>query len=321
MNKDLRIVFMGTPEFAVASLDALYKNSFNIVGVITTADKKAGRGKKLHVAAVKQYALDHDIPILNPQNLKDPTFLEELNTWKADLQIVVAFRMLPAVVWDAPKFGTFNLHGSLLPQYRGAAPINHALINGETETGVTTFFLDKKIDTGRIIAQNKCKISDTDNAEDIHDKLMNIGANLVVETVELIIKGTVNSIHQEDFNDGKELKPAPKIFKEDGLINWNNNARSIYNKIRGLSPYPTAWTRLKDMNNNTELTLKIYTTIISNEKSTSPGSISTDGKTYFRIHTLDYSVEIQELQLQGKKRMKIADFLRGFTITEHYLCL
>ena len=199
MNKDLRIVFMGTPDFAVASLDALYKESFNIVGVITTADKRAGRGKKLHVSAVKQYALDHGLPVLTPTNLKDPIFLEDLKNWKADLQIVVAFRMLPAVVWQAPKFGTFNLHGSLLPQYRGAAPINHAIINGEKETGVTTFFLDKEIDTGRIIAQKKCDILDNDMAGDVHDKLMNIGASLVVETVNSILNESVNTISQDDF--------------------------------------------------------------------------------------------------------------------------
>lgn len=320
MNKNLRIVFMGTPEFAVTSLDALYKRSFNIVGVITTADKRAGRGKKLHVSAVKQYALDHNIPILTPQNLKDPSFLEELKSWKAELQIVVAFRMLPAVVWQAPKFGTFNLHGSLLPQYRGAAPINHAIINGETETGVTTFFLDKEIDTGRIIEQRKCEISNMDNAGDLHDKLMNIGASLVVDTVDSIIEGKVKTIAQEDFSEGSILKSAPKIFKEDGLIDWTNQATIIYNKIRGLSPYPTAWTRLRNMNNNTELTLKLYQTKISKDKSTHPGSINTDGKTYLNIQTRDYSIEIQELQLQGKKRMKVADFLRGFPISDHYRC-
>ena len=313
MNKDLRIVFMGTPEFAVASLAALYEASYHVVGVITTADNRAGRGKKMQVSAVKQYALDHHIPVLTPLNLKDEKFLEELKQWNADLQIVVAFRMLPEIVWAAPKYGTFNLHASLLPQYRGAAPINHAIMNGETESGVTTFFLDKEIDTGRIIAQKKCEIGNTDNAGDLHDKLMNLGAALVKETVQSIIDGTVQTISQEENMKGIELKKAPKIFKEDGIINWDQSASQINNKIRGLSPYPTAWTMLHNVNNNTELSMKIYASKVYEKNLASSGKINCDSKTYFRINASDYCIDIQEIQLQGKKRMKIADFLRGFS--------
>ncbi len=321
MNKDLRIVFLGTPEFAVASLAALYEASYNIVGVVSTADKRSGRGKKNHVSAVKQYALDHHLPILTPLNLKDPQFVEELNKWKPDLQIVVAFRMLPEIVWQAPKFGTFNLHASLLPQYRGAAPINHAIINGEKESGVTTFFLDKKIDTGRIIAQKKCKISKLDTAGDLHDRLMSLGAILVKETVKSISEGTVETIAQRDFMGDITLYAAPKIFKEDGLIDWNQKSVSIHNKIRGLSPYPSAWTTLIEMNKNTELTLKIYATRMTNESSSSPGFIKSDGKSFLYIQTIDYCIDVRELQLQGKKRMKIEDFLRGFPISEEWQCL
>jgi methionyl-tRNA formyltransferase len=266
----------------------------------------------MQVSAVKQYALEHQIPVLTPLNLKDENFLEDLQQWNADLQIVVAFRMLPEIVWNAPKYGTFNLHASLLPQYRGAAPINHAIINGETESGVTTFFLDKKIDTGRIIAQKKCAISDTDSAGDLHDKLMDLGAVLVKETVQSIIDGKVNTIAQEEYTKDIELKKAPKVFKEDGLIDWNQEARAIHNKIRGLSPYPTAWTRLRNMNNNADLSMKIYVTRINMDCSDSSSILKSDGKTFLRISALDYCIDIQELQLQGKKRMKVTDFLRGF---------
>ncbi len=323
MNKDLRIVFMGTPEFAVASLAALYDASYNIVGVVTTADKRAGRGKKNHISAVKQYALDKQLPILTPLNLKDPQFLEELSQWKADLQIVVAFRMLPQVVWQAPRYGTFNLHASLLPQYRGAAPINHAIINGEKESGVTTFFLDKEIDTGRIITQKKCKIAETDTAGDLHDSLMELGAGLVKETVQLISMSDnkIIATEQNAFMNDSELKIAPKIFKEFGLIDWKQKSQSIYNKIRGLSPYPAAWTLLQRMNNNTELSLKIYACKMTNKPSSFPGFLESDGKSFLYIHTADYCIEVQDLQLQGKKRMKIADFLRGFPILEQWRCV
>ena len=315
MNKDLRIVFMGTPEFAVASLSALYEASYSVVGVVTTADKKAGRGKKIKMAAVKAYALEKGIPILTPLNLKDPDFLDALRAWEADLQIVVAFRMLPEIVWQTPKYGTFNLHASLLPQYRGAAPINHAIMNGEKESGVSTFFLDKEIDTGRIIAQKKCGISSTDNAEDLHDRLMSLGASLVLETVEAISKGKVTTQPQSDLLGIDNLKKAPKIFKEDGILNWQMKAETIYNKIRALSPYPAAWTVLRDENLNTEYNVKVFSAKIVEGESSISGYLLTDNKTFLRVATNDHLIEIHELQLQGKKRMKVGDFLRGFIIS------
>jgi len=321
MNKELRIVFMGTPEFAVASLDALYKASFHIVGVITTADKKAGRGKKLQESAVKKYAIKKQIPVLTPLNLKDPQFLDVLKKWNANLQVVVAFRMLPAIVWQAPKYGTFNLHASLLPQYRGAAPINHAIINGEKESGVSTFFLDQEIDTGRIIEQKKCSISETDSAGDLHDKLMEMGAGLVVETVKAIANNTVKTQNQEELLGDKNIKLAPKIFKADGQIQWNHSAKDIYNKIRGLSPYPSAWTMIKNSHKNTEMSLKIFASSITKNENGLPGHIKTDGKSYLSIQTSDYLLEIKELQLQGKKRMKTIDFLRGFPISKDWICV
>ena len=315
MNKDLRIVFMGTPEFAVASLAALYEASFNVVGVVTTADKKAGRGKKIKMAAVKAYALEKGIPLLTPLKLKDPEFLDALRAWKADLQIVVAFRMLPEIVWQAPVYGTFNLHASLLPQYRGAAPINHAIMNGEKESGVTTFFLDKEIDTGRIIAQKRCGISPTDNAEDLHDSLMDLGATLVLETVEAISKGGIKTQPQGDLRGNNKLKKAPKIFKEDGILNWEWEAEKIYNKIRALSPYPAAWTVLNDENVTTKYSVKVFSAKIVEGESNKPGALITDSKTFLRVGTNDHMIEINELQMQGKKRMKIGDFLRGFRIS------
>ena len=317
MNKDLRIVFMGTPEFAVASLAALYEASFNVVGVVTTTDKKAGRGKKIKMAAVKTYALEKGIPVLTPLKLKDPEFLDALRAWEADLQIVVAFRMLPEIVWKAPRLGTFNLHSSLLPQYRGAAPINHAIMNGEKESGVTTFFLDKEIDTGRIIAQKKCRISFTDNAEDLHDRLMSLGAKLVLETVDAISNGALKTQPQSDLPGIENLKKAPKIFKEDGVLNWHLNAETIYNKIRALSPYPAAWSILHDENVNAKYSVKIFSSKIVEGESNNPGRLITDNKTFLRVATKDHSIEIYELQLQGKKRMKIGDFLRGFSISHN----
>ncbi|HCO66918.1 MAG TPA: methionyl-tRNA formyltransferase, partial [Dysgonomonas sp.] len=238
-KKDLRIVFMGTPDFAVASLKNLVDNNYTIAGVITMPDKPAGRGHKLQYSAVKQYALDNNLPLLQPEKLKDESFLESLKSWKADLQIVVAFRMLPEVVWNMPRFGTFNLHASLLPQYRGAAPINWAIINGEKETGVTTFFLTHEIDTGKIILQKKVPIMEEDNAGIIHDKLMNIGAGLVCKTVDLLLENKIDGIPQDNLiSDENELKPAPKIFKETCKIDWNKSSASIHNLIRGLSPHP-----------------------------------------------------------------------------------
>lgn len=312
-KEDLRIVFMGTPEFAVSSLDALYNNGYNIVGVITTADKKAGRGKKLQISAVKKYAQEKQIKVLTPLNLKDPGFLIELQALKADLQIVVAFRMLPKQVWDMPLMGTFNLHASLLPQYRGAAPINYAIINGEKQTGVTTFLLDQKIDTGKIIKQERCDISSTETAGGLHDKLMLLGAQLVIETVELIRQDKAIAVNQEGFSDTIQLKTASKIYKDDCLINWNQDAKIIYNFIRGLSPYPAAWTYLNNKSQKEAITMKIYAaSIVESINNIEIGNIYSDGKNYLRVKTMDHSIDILELQLQGKKRMPVADFLRGF---------
>ncbi len=312
MTKDeLRIVYMGTPEFAVASLDALVSGGYNVVGVVTMPDKPAGRGYKVQFSAVKEYALAHNLPLLQPEKLKDEQFLEELKALKADLQIVVAFRMLPEVVWNMPPMGTFNLHGSLLPQYRGAAPINWAIINGEKETGVTTFFLQHEIDTGDLILQKKIAIHRTDNAETIHDQLMALGAQTVVKTVDCILDGTAPKMPQPEV---AELKMAPKIFKETCKINWNSDCESIYNFVRGLSPYPTAWSEL--MNDNREpIPMKIYAVTTEQTSHTyTHGTIITDGKKELKVACKDGFVIIQSLQLSGKKRMNSDEFLRGYKI-------
>ncbi len=309
---------MGTPDFAVESLRILVENSYNIVGVVTMPDKKSGRGHKTQFSAVKKYALEKNLPLLQPEKLKDESFLKQLKEWKADLQIVVAFRMLPEVVWNMPQFGTFNLHASLLPQYRGAAPINWAVINGEKETGVTTFFLTHEIDTGKIILQEKIPVKETDNAGIIHDKLMETGANIVLKTVELIINDKVESFAQEQFyDDNTELKIAPKIFKDTTCrIDWSQSAESIYNLIRGLSPYPTAWTELH-INNNI-LNVKIYSSELINESDLSvPGIIVTDNKSYIKVAADKGYINIRELQLPGKKVMKTEELLRGFKFTEN----
>ena len=312
MTKDeLRIVYMGTPEFAVASLDALVSGGYNVVGVVTMPDKPAGRGYKVQFSAVKEYALAHNLTLLQPEKLKDEQFLEDLKTLKADLQIVVAFRMLPEVVWNMPPMGTFNLHGSLLPQYRGAAPINWAIINGEKETGVTTFFLQHEIDTGDLILQKKIAIHRTDNAETIHDQLMALGAQTVVKTVDCILDGTAPKMPQPA---AAELKIAPKIFKETCKINWNSDCESIYNFVRGLSPYPTAWSEL--MNDNTpSIPMKIYEVTTEQTSHThTHGTIITDGKKELKVACKDGFVIIQSLQLSGKKRMNSDEFLRGYKI-------
>ena len=312
MTKDeLRIVYMGTPEFAVASLDALVSGGYNVVGVVTMPDKPAGRGYKVQFSAVKEYALAHNLPLLQPEKLKDEQFLGELKALKADLQIVVAFRMLPEVVWNMPPMGTFNLHGSLLPQYRGAAPINWAIINGEKETGVTTFFLQHEIDTGDLILQKKIAIHRTDNAETIHDQLMVLGAQTVVETVDCILDGTAPKMPQPEV---AELKMAPKIFKETCKINWNSDCESIYNFVRGLSPYPTAWSEL--INDNREpIPMKIYAVTTEQTSHTyTHGTIITDGKKELKVACKDGFVIIKSLQLSGKKRMNSDEFLRGYKI-------
>lgn len=316
-KKDLRIVFMGTPEFAVESLRVLVENEYNVVGVITMPDKPSGRGHKIQYSAVKEYALECNLPLLQPEKLKDESFLQELKLLQADLQIVVAFRMLPEIVWNMPRLGTFNLHASLLPQYRGAAPINWAIMNGDKETGATTFFLTHEIDTGKIILQEKIPIGYTDNVGIIHDELMKMGAQLVKKTVDLILEDKVNSISQEElFPDEKQLKLAPKIFKETCRINWNDSSEKIYNHIRGLSPYPTAWTELhKD---GEIIPVKIYQTHISKEKNDAlVGSIITDNKTKIVVVCSDSIIEIDELQLPGKKRMKTEELLRGFKFSEN----
>lgn len=304
MKDSLRIVFLGTPEFAVASLQKLVESGCRIVAVVTAPDKPQGRGKQLGTSAVKDYAMQVGLPILQPTNLKSPEFLAELSSYEADLQIVVAFRMLPEVVWNMPRLGTFNLHASLLPQYRGAAPINWAIINGEKETGVTTFFLKHEIDTGKIIFQEKETILDTDNVGSLYERLMKRGANLVVKTVEVIASG---NYPQQDQDESGELKHAPKIFRENCKIDWHGSAVNVRNLIRGLSPYPAAWTMLKDLN------LKIYTAELATEESRKPiGEFDTEGRTFLRVKTGAGSLELLELQLEGKKRMKVDEFLRGY---------
>lgn len=316
-KKDLRIVYMGTPDFAVESLRRLVEGGYNVVGVITMPDKPAGRGYKLQYSPVKLYALEMNLPLLQPEKLKDETFLEELRAWRADLQIVVAFRMLPEIVWNMPRLGTFNLHGSLLPQYRGAAPINWAVINGETETGVTTFFLKHEIDTGEIILQTRIPVADTDNVGAVHDKLMELGAELVVDTVDAILEERVKTIPQEQILPSR-LRPAPKLFKETCRIDWTKNVKNVYDFIRGLSPYPGAWTELHGPGGATA-GLKIF----ESEKlpvthSLVPGTVRTDGKTYIHVAANDGFIAVLSLQAPGKKRLKTDEFLRGFRLTNEF---
>lgn len=312
-KKDLRIVYMGTPEFAVESLKRLVEGGYNIVGVITMPDKPMGRhGSVLQPSPVKQYAVSQGLKVLQPEKLKDESFVTELRELKADLQIVVAFRMLPEVVWNMPRLGTFNLHASLLPQYRGAAPINWAVINGETETGITTFFLKHEIDTGEIIDQVRVPIADTDNVGDVYERLMNLGGDLVVKTVDSILDGSVKTVPQDKLAEGEVLRPAPKIFKETCRIDWSKGVKQIYDFVRGLSPYPAAWTELCQGSTAPQV-LKIYETDkIFAEHSFEPGAVVTDKKTYFRIAVTDGYINIRSLQLAGKKRMGVADFLRGY---------
>lgn len=316
-KKDLRIVFMGTPDFAVESLRILVENQYNIVGVITMPDKPSGRGHKIQYSAVKKYALENNLPLLQPEKLKDETFLKELKAWNADLQIVVAFRMLPEVVWDMPRLGTFNLHGSLLPQYRGAAPINWAVINGEKETGVTTFFLTHEIDTGKIILQDKVKVEESDNVGKIHDELMHLGAKLVKETVDIILEDKVEAVDQSQFYTyEQELKPAPKIFKETCRIDWGKNVNQVHNHIRGLSPYPAAWSELYSEDKE-PLSVKIYASEkVTTKNNLLAGHIDTDNKTYLHIACGDGYINVTELQLPGKKAMKADELLRGYKFEE-----
>ncbi len=309
----MRIVFMGTPDFAVESLKVLVEHKYKVVGVVTMPDKPAGRGHKLQSSAVKQYALENQLPVLQPEKLKDETFLDELRALQADLQIVVAFRMLPEVVWNMPLLGTFNLHASLLPQYRGAAPINWAIINGEKETGVTSFFLTHEIDTGKIILQEKISITDEDNAGTVHDKLMLLGAQMVKKTVDLIESGKVDAIDQAAFvRNTSVLKTAPKIFKEICQIDFRSTVEELHNLVRGLSPYPTAWAELQLPGQTQQLVCKIFQT----EKECcvhqlTPGTLQTDGKSFLKVAAKDGFIHLKEIQTPGKKRMDIGAFLRG----------
>lgn len=319
-KKDLRIVYMGTPEFAVESLKRLVEGGYNIVGVITMPDKPMGRhGSVLQPSPVKQYAVSQGLKVLQPEKLKSEEFVEELRSLNADLQIVVAFRMLPEVVWNMPRLGTFNLHASLLPQYRGAAPINWAVMNGDTETGITTFFLKHEIDTGEIIDQVRVPIADTDNVEVVYDKLMMLGGDLVLKTVDAILEGNVKTTPQEELAKIEELRPAPKIFKETCRIDWNKGVKSVYDFIRGLSPYPAAWTELCQ-EGMAPVMLKIFETRKEFVAHTlAPGTIVTDHKTYFKIASTDGYVDIQSLQLAGKKRMSVADFYAVTVIPKAHL--
>lgn len=308
----IRIIYMGTPDFAVEPLRRLVESNYNIVAVITMPDKPVGRHHDvLQQSPVKQYALAHGIPVLQPEKLKDEAFLEELRSYKADLQVVVAFRMLPEVVWAMPRLGTFNLHAALLPQYRGAAPINWAIINGDKQTGITTFFLDHDIDTGQVIYREAVPIHDDDDVEAVHDRLMMLGAELVLKTVDDVEKGTVNPIPQSQLTTDGPLRPAPKIFKETCQIRWGElTARQVYNFVRGLSPYPAAWTTLDGV------MLKIYKTRVASETNLAkPGTLESDGRTYLRVACKQGWVDILSLQLAGKKRMPVEDFLRGAHIT------
>lgn len=316
-KEDLKIVFMGTPEFAVGTLQRLVEGGYNVVAVVTQPDKPVGRHQDtLQPSEVKRYALEHGLPVLQPEKMKDPVFVEELRSYGADLQVVVAFRMLPEVVWDMPRFGTFNVHAALLPQYRGAAPINWAVINGETKTGVTTFFLDHDIDTGRIIMQKPFPIPDDADVEYVYDGLMHLGADIAIETIDRILEGDgqVEAVPQEEWNASQEetLKPAPKIFKDTCRIDWNKPAKQVYDFVRGLSPYPGAWTTLVSPDGKSTV-LKIFKTAKVDTAQTG-SAIRVEGK-----KLMVGGLELVELQLTGKKRMLARDFLNGFREIEKYL--
>ena len=316
-KEDLKIVFMGTPEFAVGTLQRLVEGGYNVVAVVTQPDKPVGRHQDtLQPSEVKRYALEHGLPVLQPEKMKDPVFVEELRSYGADLQVVVAFRMLPEVVWDMPRFGTFNVHAALLPQYRGAAPINWAVINGETKTGVTTFFLDHDIDTGRIILQKPFAIPDDADVEYVYDGLMHLGADIAIETLDRMLAGDgqVEAVPQEEWNASQEetLKPAPKIFKDTCRIDWNKPAKQVYDFVRGLSPYPGAWTTLVSPDGKSTV-LKIFKTAKVDTAQTG-STIRVEGK-----KLMVGGLELVELQLTGKKRMSAHDFLNGFREIEKYL--
>ena len=308
----MRIVYFGTPEFAASQLEAILSAGYEVAAVVTTPDKPAGRGKKIQCSEVKKTALEHQLPLLQPERLKDPEFLQALESFHADLFIVVAFRMLPAVVWQMPRLGTFNLHASLLPQYRGAAPINHAIINGETETGLTTFFLNEEIDKGAVIMREKVAIRPDETAGELHDELMLLGNTLVVETIKKIEANEVQAVTQETLAAGTVLKDAPKIFKDFCYIQWCQDCKSIYNLIRGLSPYPAAHVKLQSETGE-PLELKVFASEIeTRQPSDAPGTVVTDNKTYLKIAANDGYLLLTMIQQAGKKAMKTDDFLRGF---------
>ena len=317
----MRIVYFGTPEFAASQLEAIISAGYEVAAVVTTPDKPAGRGKQMHASEVKECALRHELPVLQPERLKDEAFVEQLRSYNADLFVVVAFRMLPEVIWSMPPKGTINLHASLLPQYRGAAPINHAIINGETETGLTTFILDKEIDTGAMIMQEKVAIGETMNAGELHDTLMNLGNEVIVKTIKMIAEGKVEAKTQNSVIEKENmiLKPAPKIFKEDCYIDWKKSGKEIYDFVRGLSPYPAAHARIQNPEGEM-LDLKIYETELVQKSGVdnTAFTLKTDQKTYLEVVLKDSSIKIIEIQQAGKKAMSIAEFLRGARLSEDW---
>lgn len=317
-KEELRIVYMGTPDFAVETLRLLVENKYNVVAVVTMPDKPAGRGHKIQFSPVKQYALSVGLPILQPVNLKDEAFIEELRSYQAHLQIVVAFRMLPQIVWDMPPMGTFNLHASLLPQYRGAAPLNWAIMNGDKETGITTFFLTHEIDTGRVIQRRSIEIADTDNVGIIHDKLMMMGAEMVCETVDNIIADKVVAIPQEELMTDEPLRPAPKIFKDTCHLDFTRSVEQLYNQVRGLSPYPAAWCEFVSPEGEA-IGVKIFEAARHTcNHNLTPGTVVTDGKKNIEIACEDGYLQLLSLQLAGKKRLSAEELLRGFRLTNDY---
>ncbi len=318
-KEDLRIIYMGTPDFAVETLRLLVERGYNVVAVVTMPDKPAGRGHKIQFSPVKQYALSVGLPILQPERLKDEAFLEELRSYEAHLQIVVAFRMLPQVVWDMPPMGTFNLHASLLPQYRGAAPINWAVMNGDKETGITTFFLTHEIDTGKVIQRKSIPISDTDNVGIIHDQLMVMGAEMVCETVDNIIAGNVVAIPQEELMTDAPLRPAPKIFKDTCHIDFTRPVQQLYNQVRGLSPYPAAWCEFVSPSQEV-IGVKVFEASVRECAHNYPyGCVVTDGKKNIEIACEGGFLKLESLQLAGKKRLSAEELLRGFRLNNDYI--
>jgi len=311
-----KVLFMGTPQFAQASLEAIIKSGYQVPAVITVPDKPAGRGQKIQYSDVKKYALERQIPLFQPENLRDPDFLNEIKNINPDIAVVVAFRKLPKELWSLPAHGTFNLHASLLPQYRGAAPINRAIMNGETQSGVTTFFIDDSIDTGSILFKETVEIGFDDDAGILHDKLMAVGSGLVLKTIDAIISGKCKSIEQRSLlKEGEALKPAPKIFKDDCRINWERPAIEVYNQIRGLSPFPTAFCELSNETLKEDILLKVFKASIEDGlQGENPGSFATDLKNYFKVASQDRWISFKEVQAPGKKKMKIDEFLRGFRL-------